>query len=307
MKIGVVLPLAEDEWGRAAGWAELRARAIQAEAAGLDSVWVYDHLLHRFAGKPLVGFWESWTVLSAVSAVTSRVELGTTVLCAGFRNPALLANMAITLDAVSDGRLILGLGAGWHEPEFDAFGIPFDRRVSRFEEALQIIRPLLRTGAVDFTGTYHRAQECVIQPAGPRRDIPLLIASFGPRMMRLTARYADLWNTDWLGPVQHLAERRAALDAACHAEGRDPVTLGITGGVTIGYPDVGPLPGWMASDPSAYITGSSAEVGAKLAAYARLGVQHIIANVYPFTEAAVARFAAAARRARLVPGTGSPR
>src|SRR6478672_8358160 len=96
MKIGVVLPLAEDEWGRAAGWAELRARAIQAEAAGLDSVWVYDHLLHRFAGKPLVGFWESWTVLSAVSAVTSRVELGTTVLCAGFRNPALLANMAIT-------------------------------------------------------------------------------------------------------------------------------------------------------------------------------------------------------------------
>lgn len=305
MKIGLMVPLAEDEWEHAESWASLRARAEEAEAAGLDSVWVYDHLLHRFEGKPVVGFQESWTVLSALAAATSRVELGTTVLCAGFRNPALLARMAVTLDAVSGGRLILGLGAGWHEPEFDAFGFPFDHRVSRFAEALQIIRPLLRTGEVDVEGTYHRAKECVLQPRGPRTDIPLLIASFGPRMMRLTARYADLWNTDWLGPAAHLAERRAALDAACAAEGRDPATLGITGGVTIGYPDLGPLPGWMRADPSSYFTGPADAVGARLAEYAALGVQHVIANVYPFTEEAVARFAAAATASREMVASGT--
>lgn len=303
MKIGLMVPLAEDEWGNAESWASLRARAGQAEESGLDSVWVYDHLLHRFAGKPLVGFQESWTVLSALAAVTSRVELGTTVLCAGFRNPALLAKMAVTLDAVSGGRLILGLGAGWHEPEFDAFGFPFDHRVSRFEEALRIICPLLRTGEVDFAGKYHHATDCVVQPRGPRSDIPLLIASFGPRMMRLTARYADLWNTDWLGPAEHLAERRAALDAACAAEGRDPATLGITGGVTIGYPDLGPLPGWMRADPTSYFTGSSEEVGERLAEYAALGVQHVIANVYPFTQESVARLAAAAAASREMAGS----
>lgn len=303
MKIGVMLPLAEDERGRAEGWAELRARAVQAEAAGLDSVWVYDHLLHRFEGKPLVGFWESWTMLSALAAATARVELGTTVLCAGFRNPALLAKMAVTLDEVSDGRLILGLGAGWHEAEFDAFGLPFDHRVSRFEEALQIIRPLIRSGEVDFSGDYHRASDCVVQPRGPRRDIPILIASFGPRMMRLTARYADLWNTDWLGPGEHLAERRAALAAACAAEGRDPATLGITGGVTIGYPDLGPLPGWMAADPSTYFTGSAEDVGAHLTEYAALGVEHVIANVYPFTGEAVSRLADAATACRAQTGS----
>src|SRR5918997_6427883 len=113
MKIGLMLPLAEDEHGRAASWAELRARAEQAEVAGLDSIWVYDHLLHRFEGTPTVGFWEAWTALSALAAATSRVELGSSVLCAGFRNPALLAKMVTTLDEVSDGRLLLGLGEGW--------------------------------------------------------------------------------------------------------------------------------------------------------------------------------------------------
>ena len=152
VKIGMILPLAEDESGSAPSWDELKAAAQQSEEAGFDSVWVYDHLLHRFEGHPTVGFWEAWTMLTALAAVTERVELGTTVLAAGFRNPALLAKMADTLDEVSGGRLILGLGAGWHEPEFDAFGFPFDHRVSRLEEALQIIRPLLRDRRVDFRG-----------------------------------------------------------------------------------------------------------------------------------------------------------
>ena len=149
MKIGMILPLAEDESGSAPSWQQLKAAAIQSEELGFDSVWVYDHLLHRFEGHPTVGFHECWTMLTALAAVTERVEIGTTVLCAGFRNPALLAKMAESLDEVSAGRLILGLGAGWHKEEFDAFGFPFDHRVSRLEEALQVIKPLLRDREVD--------------------------------------------------------------------------------------------------------------------------------------------------------------
>src|SRR5699024_1321718 len=136
--------LAEDASGRAPSWDALKAAAVQAESLGYDSDWVYDHLLHRIKRHPTVGFWEAWTVLTALAASTRRVQLGATVLCAGFRNPALLAKMADTLDEVAGGRLILGVGAGWHEAEFDAFGMPFDHRVSRLDEALQIIGPLLR-------------------------------------------------------------------------------------------------------------------------------------------------------------------
>ena len=232
--------------GGAPSWDELKAAARQSEEAGFDSVWLYDHLLHRFEGHPTVGFWEAWTMLTALAAVTERVELGTTVLAAGFRNPALLAKMADTLDEVSGGRLILGLGAGWHEPEFDAFGFPFDHRVSRLEEALQIVKPLLRERRVDFRGAYHRAEDCEIRPRGPREEgVPLLIAAFAPRMMRLAARYADQWTTDWLGPIAKTREDIAKVHAACEAEGRDPSTLVITGGATVAYPDLGGLPAWM--------------------------------------------------------------
>lgn len=237
-------------------------------------------------------------MLTALAASTSRVELGTTVLCAGFRSPALLAKMADTLDEVAGGRLILGLGAGWHEPEFDAFGMPFDHRVGRFEEALQIIRPLLRDRAVDFAGAYHRATDCEIRPHGPRAEgVPILVAAFGPRMMRLAARYADQWTTDWLGPLTKAREDVAKVGAACEAEGRDPATLVITGGVTVAYPDLGPLPTWM-SAPDSYLTGDAEELGAQLAAYGHLGIGHILTNLYPFTEAAIDRYGKAVAAAR---------
>ena len=302
MKIGLILPLAEDERGAAPSWAELRARAEQAEAIGLDSVWVYDHVLHRFEGHPTVGFWEAWTMLTALAASTSRVELGTTVLCAGFRNPALLAKMADTLDEVCAGRLILGLGAGWHEPEFDAFGMPFDHRVARFEEALRIIRPLLRDRAVDFAGEYHRAVDCEIWPRGPRDcGVPILVAAFGPRMMRLAARHADQWTTDWLGPVAKVREDVARVRAACEAEGRDPDTLVITGGATVAYPDLGDLPSWM-SAPDSFLTGDAEGLAKQLVAYRELGVGHILTNLYPFTEAAVARYGEAVAVAKEMMG-----
>lgn len=298
MKIGMILPLAEDESGSAPSWEELKSAAVQSEDLGFDSVWVYDHLFHRFDGHPLVGFHECWTMLTALAAVTSRVEIGTTVLCAGFRNPALLAKMAETLDEVSAGRLILGLGAGWHEPEFDAFGFPFDHRVSRLEEALQIIKPLLTDREVDFVGEYHRAPKNVLQPHGPREQgVPILMAAFAPRMMRLTAQYADMWTTDWLGPISKVREDIAKLHAACKHVNRDPSTLAVTGGVTVGYPDLGNLPKWMET-PDSYITGSADEVATKLNDYAAEGVDHVLTNLYPFTPEAISRYAEAVRASR---------
>lgn len=298
MKIGMILPLAEDESGSAPSWQELKAAAIQSEALGFDSVWVYDHLLHRFDGHPTVGFHECWTMLTALAAVTERVELGTTVLCAGFRNPALLAKMAETLDEVSNGRIILGLGAGWHEPEFDAFGFPFDHRVSRLEEALQILKPLLRNREVTFEGQYHSAIDSQIMPRGPREDgVPILLAAFAPRMMHLTAQYADMWTTDWLGPISKVREDIGKLHAACADVGRDPSTLAITGGVTVGYPDLGVLPKWM-NTPDSYITGSADEVATRLREYQAEGVDHILTNLYPFTPEAIARYAEAVTAAR---------
>lgn len=293
MKIGVVLRLDEDRRsGRVPRYKDVRDRALQAEAAGFDSVWVYDHLLHRFPGTPTVGFWECWTMLSAVAEATWRVEVGTLVSCIAFRNPALLAKMAATLDEISDGRLILGLGAGWHAPEFEAFGIPYDHRVARFEEALRIATPLLRDGHVDFAGTFHRAPSCELRPRGPRPDgPPVVIAAFGPRMLRLAAQFADGWNTDWLG-APDLPARRAAIEAACAEVGRDPATLEITGGLTLAYPELGDLPTWMTT-ANQYLTGGAAEVGAALRAYEEAGVGHAMCTVYPDTPAALARLAAA--------------
>lgn len=298
MKIGMILPLAEDESGSAPSWPELKAAAIQSEQLGFDSVWVYDHLLHRFEGHPTVGFHECWTMLTALAAVTERVEIGTTVLCAGFRNPALLAKMSESLDEVSDGRLILGLGAGWHEPEFDAFGFPFDHRVSRLEEALQIIKPLLVDREVSFEGKFHSAIDTVISPRGPREaGVPILLASFAPRMMRLTAQYADMWTTDWLGPISKVREDIGKLRAACEEVGRDFATMSVTGGVTIGYPDLGTLPKWM-NTPESFITGSADEVASRLREYAAEGVDHVLTNLYPFTPEAIARYAEAVRLAK---------
>lgn len=295
MKIGLIVPLAESERrGRALSFPEIRHAALQAEAEGLDSVWVYDHLIHRFPDRPTVGFWEAWTMLSALASVTTRVELGTWVICALFRNPALLAKMADTLDEVSGGRLLLGLGAGWHQPEFDAFGIPFDHRVSRFEEALNIIVPLLRQGTVEFAGHYHRVQHGELRPRGPRPGgPPIMIGAFGPRMMRLTARYADSWNTDWLGPPTgsaHLTERLARLEAACRAEGRAPATLAIMGSATIAFPDLGPIPDWLTS-PDMFLGGSPEEIAAGLRQYEALGVAHIMCECYPDSPAAISRLA----------------
>ena len=180
MRIGVVVPMSvSDGPGRMPGWADVAAFAGHAEAIGLDSVWVCDHFLSSPPGQPPEGIHEGWTLLSALAAATSRVEVGSLVMCVSFRNPALLAKMAATVDAVSSGRLVLGLGAGWYDPEYEAFGYSTDHRFGRFEEALRIIGPLLRGEKVSFAGRYHRVQEAVLLPA-PDRPIPILVAANAP-------------------------------------------------------------------------------------------------------------------------------
>jgi len=296
MRIGVVMPIAEGDAPRPApSYTDIRALARQAEAAGFDSIWVYDHMLFRFPEQPTRGIWESWTLLAALAEATERVELGTIVLCVPFRNPAVLAKMADTLEEISGGRLILGLGAGWHQPEFDAFGIPFDHKVDRFEEALQIITPLLRVGKVDFNGTYYSAPNCELRPRGPRPGGPeIMIASFKPRMLKLTARYADSWNTAWLGQPTKLAQRRAPLEAACVEEGRDPATLAVTVGVSVQYAAPG-QPLEKPPSPDNALFGSAQDVAAGLRAYAQQGVAHVICSLEPATPEALEWLAEALR------------
>jgi probable F420-dependent oxidoreductase len=273
MKVGFIIPMGEDgETGQSPRYADIRALSLQAEEAGFDSVWVYDHLLYRFPERETMGVWECWSVLSALAEATERVEIGTLVMPVSWRNPALLAKMATTVDEISNGRLILGLGTGVHEPEFEAFGYPHDHLASRFEEGIQVIRTLLKEGKVDFRGKYVSAPECEIRPRGPRPEgPPILVASNGERMLRLTAQYADMWNTAWFGPVEDAAERRERFERACREAGRDPATIETTIGVHCAVPFEG-----VEFDPAKALTGSPEEIAAGLRAYVASGVSHVI-------------------------------
>ena len=286
MKVGLILPMSDDDGRGTPSWPEIRDLARQAEAGGADSVWVYDHLVFRLDGTAS-GIHEAWTLLTAVAVVTERVELGTIVLATSFRNPALLAKMATTLDAISGGRLILGVGCGWHEPEYTAFGFPFDHRVDRFEESLRILGPLVREGTVTFVGDYQRAEDCVILPRGPRPRIPLLVAAKGPRMLRLTAEHADAWNTAWFGmPDDRLAQRLADMRSACAGAGRDPFSLEVTVGVTV---KAEADEEWGRPGAPAALLAEPGVVADALRAYDALGVGHVQLDVQPATPATFAR------------------
>ncbi|MET8155849.1 LLM class flavin-dependent oxidoreductase [Sphaerisporangium sp. NPDC005289] len=289
MKIGLVLPVAEYPW-KQPSYVEIRDLALRAEDSGFESVWVYDHLLFREPGLPTEGIWEAWTVLAALAEATERVELGTLVLCTAFRNPAVLAKMAVTLDEVSGGRLILGLGCGWHQPEFDAFGIPFDHRVDRFEEALGIILPLLRTGELDrYEGRHHWVRGGELRPRGPRPGgPPVLVAARGPRMLRLAAEHADLWNGCWFGPPETAGEALSRLKEASAEVGRAPGTLGVTLGVNVSVGEPGP-------QDHPVLAGSPEQVAEGLLAYRDLGVDHLVCNLNPHDRASQRRLATALR------------
>jgi len=292
LKVGVFLPLIENA-GRSgiARWSEIREMATLAEDIGFDSLWLPDHFLFRHPEQETTGVWEAMSILSALAAVTKRVEIGPLVVCTGFRNPALLAKMADTIDEISGGRLILGLGAGWHKPEYDAFGYPFDHRVSRFEEALIIIHGLLRNGSIDFKGEYYAARDCELRPRGPRPEgPPILIGSSAERMLGLTAKYAEQWNSNWRNRAADLPPLIALVDAACDAAGRDRKSMSRTAGVQIDFP------GHFATDRKSTdgtpaLSGTAEEMAAELRKYADLGIDHIQILCDPNTGASLEAFA----------------
>ena len=273
LKIGLTLLPFEDRIEQAHRWSTLLAVARRAEEVGFDAIWIPDHLIFREEGDETSGAWDAWSILAGLAATTSRVELGSFVLCTAWRNPALIAKMADTVDEMSGGRLILGLGAGWSRPDFDAFGFPFDHRFSRFEEAIAIIHGLLRTGHVDFTGAFYQARDCELHPRGPRPGGPLImIGATRAKMLRLAARYADLWNVDWRNQPSEVASFNATVDAACAEVGRDPATLIRTAGIMVnlsGYPE---QPGLL--DDSPPMSGSPDDIAEALRTHAREGVAH---------------------------------
>ena len=189
LRIGVQLPEVERE----VRWPELRAIARAAEARGYDSIWVGDHMLYRDDGRPERGPWDAWTVLAALAASTERVRLGPLVAATAFHPPGLIARMAAAIDEISGGRFVLGLGTGWNETEFRAFGLPSDRKVARFEESFEIVRRLLAGERVTFPGRFYAVEDAVLLPP-PARRVPLLVGTTGPRVMAAAARHVEWWN-----------------------------------------------------------------------------------------------------------------
>jgi probable F420-dependent oxidoreductase len=223
-QLGLVLaPLRPDAGGpRLLTFAEAAAIVCEAEAAGFHSVWLPDHFVMRRADGTVQQQLECWTLLAALAARTRRIKLGTLVLCNGFRHPALLAKQAATLQEISGGRVLLGLGAGWYEPEHRALGLPFDRRIGRLEESAAILRELLETGTSSYRGRWFRLDNAVLFPR-PSTPVPLWIAATSPRSLRLAARLADGWHGGWCGPSpQPFEELNATLSAEATAAGRSP-------------------------------------------------------------------------------------
>jgi alkanesulfonate monooxygenase SsuD/methylene tetrahydromethanopterin reductase-like flavin-dependent oxidoreductase (luciferase family) len=212
-KVGVQLPEVE----RFVPWPEYLDLARRAESAGYDSIWVGDHLVYDLPDGSTRGPYEAWTTLAAIAAVTERVEIGPLVASTGFHAPAMLAKQAATVDAISQGRLILGLGAGWNRREFDAFGFRYDRRVSRFEEALAIIAPLLRQGRTTFHGHFYDVDDCVLDPLPVREGgPPIMLGSNSPRMLSIGLPVVDSWNIWWSiydNSVEKFAQVKAEVDA----------------------------------------------------------------------------------------------
>jgi probable F420-dependent oxidoreductase len=222
-RIGIQLPEVE----RIVPWHEYRSLAVLAEPSGFDSIWLGDHLLYRGDAQPERAPWEVWTLLGALAAATERVTLGPLVACLGFHPPAVLAKMAATIDEISAGRFVLGVGAGWNRTEFDAFGIPFDRRVDRFDEAYRVVQPLVTGQRVTLHGEFVDVDDCVLLPP-LHRSVPLMVGSNGPRVLQLTLATADMWNTwfsEFGNTADGFAKRNEAVTRIAESVGRDPATV----------------------------------------------------------------------------------
>ncbi len=292
LKVGVQLPEVERE----VRWPEVLDMVRAIEDLGYDSIWIGEHLLYRWPDRPARGPWEAWTSLAAIAAATSRVEFGPLVACTNFHNPALLAKQAATVDEISGGRLIFGLGAGWNETEFRAFGFPFDHRIDRFEEAFTIIRTLLQDGAIDFDGTYYQARDCELLPGSARPGgPPLMIGSIGPRMLRIAIPHVDSWNV-WFSDTGNspagVPPLRDLVDAACLEAGRDPAEIERTVAVQVQLAGgQGRVQGGHAEAAPPPLQGTPDEMAEGLRAYAREGIGHVQLVLDPITREAIEAFA----------------
>ncbi len=291
LKIGTILlgmePFNDKAMSHWSGFLELGQTV---EALGFDSLWFTDHLLMQMPNGDFEGAWESLTMLSALAASTKRITLAPFVAATSYRNPALIAKIAETIDDISNGRFILAVGSGWMEYEYHAFGYPFDHRVARFAEAIQIISSLIRTGNSTFAGNFYSTQGCKLLPRGPRPNgLPIMIGTWhGERMMRLAAQYGDDWNV-WANVTENSAANvpalQAKMDAICQDIGRDPATLSRSCVVLL---DVSASIGYESNNQIYQIfgggfSGSPEEIAEEFRAYARAGVSHLQVLAYPST------------------------
>lgn len=288
MSLGVMIPISEgSHFGGLPRFKDMLECTRVAQDVGFDVAWFADHLVigHSDDLDQQRGVWECYTVMSGVAAATDRIHLGSLVSCVSFRSPGLLAKVAESLDEISGGRSILGLGAGWHEPEYRMFGYPFDHRVSRFEEAVQVLHPLLRGETVTHNGTYFENEACINRPVGPRPGgIPIVVGTSGPRMLRISAGFADAWNTVWHTDPAEVVEKMKAVDAACVDAGRDPSTLVRTAGGNIG------VDGYTGVRPSA-LQASPVEVAQRLRDFQDIGMAHYVVGLDPCTPKSLESFA----------------
>jgi alkanesulfonate monooxygenase SsuD/methylene tetrahydromethanopterin reductase-like flavin-dependent oxidoreductase (luciferase family) len=267
-------------------WTAIRDLALRAEELGFDTVWTADELLWRSEGGTPQGWWEGVAVTGAVAAATSRVKVGTWILSALHRNPGITAKAVETIDEISGGRFVFGLGSGHAGRQAHAFGLPEDHVFGRFEEALEIVLPLLREGRADFEGTYHAARDLEQRPRGPRPGrIPIMIGAKGPRMLRLAALHADIWSwyVEERSDLTEFGPRLAALEAACVEVGRDPATIGKSAGVVVEPTSVSGSEAVLGTP----IRGSTQEIADELRAFGEAGFTNLELIVWPPTPAAL--------------------
>ncbi|HKF84867.1 MAG TPA: TIGR03560 family F420-dependent LLM class oxidoreductase [Candidatus Limnocylindrales bacterium] len=235
MRVGIVVPQGwtgeYDGWDASRAWARSVAIAHDAEALGFESVWLFDHVQTEPVPTDEITF-EAFVGLSALAVETARVRLGHLVLCAGYRNPALVAKMMSTLDVVSGGRAELALGAGWKRDEYEAYGFgfpPLRERMALLEDTLEIVTRMLEPGHATYEGTHASVRDAINDPKGVQRPrIPIMVGGNGPnRTWRLAARFADELNLDWLSP-EEVVEARPVIASRCEEIGRDPRTLRVS-------------------------------------------------------------------------------
>jgi alkanesulfonate monooxygenase SsuD/methylene tetrahydromethanopterin reductase-like flavin-dependent oxidoreductase (luciferase family) len=280
--LGLNLPFTDGSMdGATPRWADILAMATAAEEVGCDAIWVSDHVGFGDPEGEWSGAWECWTLLTALAVAVPRVWLGTYVLAMPYRNPAMLAKMAETLDEVSGGRLILGVGAGWNEPEFASYNFPWDRKFDRFEEGLRIVVGMLREGRATVDGRLERAASARLEPRGPRPDgLPVMVGAGGPRMLRLTAELADEWNAGMSTPGEFV-DGCARLDSALREVGRDPSTIRRSVEAMVRPGGEAPADLDAAGSGDAPLTGPPEAIAAGLRRYRELGADHVQVQLRP--------------------------